>query len=404
MKRVVITGIGALSPIGNTFEECWENLLAGKNGVSVIERTGGVSIAGKLTGFNPRMYVDVKDELRLDPFAVYAFAAAKMAVEDAGASVEDFAVVIGTSRGGISRLNEAMKKLYGYNDASGRRKVSGFLMAGTTSGMAASYISRRFRTKGYCTGISTACASGASAVGEAFRLIKHGIAAGAIAGGAEAPVCEVCILGYDACRALSRSGSLTASCPFDERRNGFVLSEGSAVLVLEEYETALIRGAAVYAEVAGYGNSSDAFDMVKPSSRGPAGAMSDALKEAHLVPSDVGFINAHGTSTRLGDLAEAGAIKMLFGGLDVPVTANKSMTGHMLSSSGAFEIASTAMSLKEGIVPATINLTDVDPSCGINVVRSAIQDNFTSAISNSFGFGGVNVCVALKRLETSRSK
>ncbi|MEO5358491.1 MAG: beta-ketoacyl-[acyl-carrier-protein] synthase family protein [Nitrospirae bacterium YQR-1] len=400
--RVVITGIGAVTPIGNSFSLSWESLLAGVNGISVFHHdssTAGVHLAGKLKNFAAEAYLPHKDILRLDPFIHYAAAAAVQAVSDSGLSehrcFENAAVIIGTSRGGITTLNHGMRKLY----KDGVRKLSAYLMAKTTASMAASYISERYKITGHTLCISNACSSGATALGEALRLIRHGYTDLVLAGGTEAPLCELCFMGYSASGALSKSTELNASRPFDKYRDGFILSEGATIMVLESYERAKARGVRIYAEIAGYANVSDAYHMVKPAAAGEAKAMEYALRDAVSAPGDVDFINAHATSTREGDRTEAAAIEKVFGSLSIPVTANKSMTGHMLGASGAFEAAVTAMSLSEGLLPPAINVSEQDTGCPVNLVKSQLRGGFDVGLTNSFGFGGVNTVLLLKRVK-----
>jgi 3-oxoacyl-[acyl-carrier-protein] synthase II len=278
-------------------------------------------------------------------------------------------------------------------------------MPATTISMAASYVAKKLGIRGYCLGLSNACASGSNAVGEAFRLIKSGYSPLIIAGGTEAPICRVCIEGYGSSGALSArsessEGAPDAPRPFDKERDGFVLSEGACVLVLEEYDHALRRGAPVYGEIIGYGNCADAFHMTKPYPEGEARAMEMAMREARLSPDDIDYINTHGTGTRLGDQAEAQALQRVFGkrASNIPASALKSMTGHMLAASGALEIASTLMTMREGIIPPTINLDEKDPECDINIITKKKKADIKIAISNSFGFGGVNAVVVLKRI------
>lgn len=385
-RRVVVTGIGALSPVGNTFAESWEALKAGATGIAPVTRfdAGDLpwSMAGELKGFSPDGYLSLKDRRRLDPFVQYALAASMMAVEDAGlgaAELSGGAVVMGSGRGGISTIENAGER------------VSPYLMPSTTVSMAASSVARALGARGHTLGISNACASGANAIGEAMRLIRHGLASVALAGGAEAPLCRLCVKGYGAAGALSKAN---VSRPFDRRRDGFVMAEGAAVLVLEEYEWAARRGARPYGEVAGYGNTADAFHQTVPDKEGQARAMRQALDEARLAPGDIGYVNAHATSTPVGDITEAAAIRLVFGANGLPVSSTKSMTGHMLGASGAFEAAVALMSIREGVLPPTVNLEE--PEGGLNYVRETTRAKVRAALSNSFGFGGVNAVLVFK--------
>ncbi|MBF0539019.1 MAG: beta-ketoacyl-[acyl-carrier-protein] synthase family protein [Nitrospirae bacterium] len=397
-RRVVITGIGAMTPLGSSFKQSWEGLIGGRCGVDIV----GGRVVGKITDATGEAiqwdrYLPQRQRIRLDPFIHYAVAAATMAVQDSTldrTGLKGCAVIMGTSRGGVMRLSDALK------DINNRGRLSSYLMSGTTPGMAASYLSEVFGTRGYTLGISNACASGANAVGEAYRLISDGYAEVAITGGCDAPLCDICIMGYEACRALSRKD---VSRPFDVKRDGFVLSEGAAVLILEEYGRALGRDATVYAEIAAYENSSDGHHQVRPDTTTQATAMLNAINTAGLTARDIDHVNAHGSSTRLGDLSEATAIREVFKETlsDLPVTANKAATGHMLAASGAFELASTAMTIREGIIPPTVNVDDLDPDCLMNLIREPIKITVKTALSNSFGFGGANAVIILKKCEGS---
>lgn len=382
-KRVVVTGMGVLSPLGNSLKESWDALKLGKSGLSE-EGDLPCGAAGRLKGFESTL--SAKDGRRLDPFVHYAYDAARMALEDAGLRKKDFlssSVIVGSSRGGITSIEDAL-----------RGRPTAYLMPASTISMAASFIALKFGIKGRLLGISTACASGAHAIGEAFGAIRAGISDIALAGGSEAPICRLCVEGYSLSKALSRTG---ISRPFDRRRDGFVLSEGAAVLVLEEYDSALARGARPYGEIAGYGNTADAHHETVPDKSGQARAIKEAIKDAGIRPADVGYISAHATSTVIGDNSEAGAIRLAFGeGTKVPVGANKSATGHMLGASGAFEAAMALMGVKEGVIPPTVNLTE--PEGGLNYITRLTGADLRVVLSNSFGFGGVNAALVFKRL------
>ncbi len=405
MRRVVITGIGAVTPLGNSMESTWESLIRGVTGISHITRFDPAGlragIAGELKGFVPEDYLSRKDVTRLDPFIHYAAAAALMACEDAGldagtALFKRAGVVIGSSRGGITSMEKALRK-----HILQRRPFSAYLMSSSTINMASSLVSIKLGIKGPAIGVSTACASGTTAIGEAFRMIRAGVTDMVLAGGAEAPLCRLAVGGYDASGALSRRNHEPgkASRPFDRDRDGFVVSEGAAVLVLEELNRAARRGAVIYAELSGYGTSSDAFHQTRPDSAGEAAAISMALKDAEAAPEQVDYLNAHATSTPLGDAAEAGAIKQVFGRRlrDIRVGACKSMLGHMLGAAGAVEAAITAVAIRRGIIPPAINLENPDPACAFNIARSALRADINIAVSNSFGFGGVNAVLVLRR-------
>ncbi len=439
MKRVVVTGIGSITPLGNSFGQSWDALKAGRSGIGRITRFDASHLqwkcAGELKDFEREAYLAPKEIKRLDPFVHYAVAASFMAAEDAGlidsnklrvtsnesknknvsnnlslvtchSSLNSGGVIIGSSRGGISTLERELLRLYGSRITGPGSRCSPYLMPSTTVGMAASQAAKRLGVKGNCLGVSNACASGANAIGEAFRLIKSGYSSLVIAGGSEAPICRICVEGYGTSGALAMQTiefekEREVSRPFDEKRKGFVLSEGACVLVLEDYEGAMERGARIYGEIIGYGNTSDAFDMTKPDRDGESRAILSAMKDAAINPDDVDYINTHGTGTQIGDRIEAEAIWMAFKqrASKVPASAIKSMTGHMLAASGAFEIASTLMTMREGVIPPTINLEEKDPECDINIVTERREAYIRIALSNSFGFGGVNAVVILKRIE-----
>jgi 3-oxoacyl-[acyl-carrier-protein] synthase II len=451
MKRVVITGIGAVTPTGVTFQACWEAVKAGRSGIRNITKFDPLDIpwkvAGELKVFEANAYLSQKELNRLDPFVHYAVAASVMASEDSGLlqkaevrrhrraqssspisgikinhvshpSTQDYlnsgGVIIGSSRGGISTLENAMlsgiKSEYRnlklrqstrkMEPGTHKLRLSPFLMPATTVSMASSYVAQALGIKGYCLGISNACASGANAIGEAYRLLKAGFKGPVLAGGAEAPVCRLCVEGYGASGALSKGTDCFACRPFDSARNGFVLSEGACMLMLEDYDNCLKRGAHIYGEIIGYGNTTDAFHITRPDPEGEARAMMMAINEAGLTSDKVDYINTHGTATRIGDIAEAQAIKMVFGkrASTIPATAIKSMTGHILAASGALEIALTLISMKTGVIPPTINLDQKDTLCNLNIITKRINDDIRISISNSFGFGGVNAVLLLKRL------
>lgn len=436
MNRIVITGIGAVSPLGNSFYESWEAAKAGLSGIMPVTRFDVSDVkwkvAGELKGFDAGKYLSKKEINRLDPFVHYAVAAAVMAAENAGLikKLEDgnpplpplakggkggfeiagwgriinsslFAphpllssagVIIGSSRGGLGTIEKELQKIFSPYISRHISRTSAYLMPSTTISMASSYVAQKLGMKGYCLGVSNACASGTSALGEAYRLIKSGYKGPVLCGGAEAPICRICFEGYGSSGALSNVKDYSASKPFDRTRDGFVLSEGACIFVLEGYESALKRGARIYAEVMGYGNTVDAFHQTIPDPEGEARAIKMAIDEAGLRPEDIDFINAHGTSTILGDKAETEAIKLVFGkkAYHVPVTSNKSLTGHMLAASGPLEAAFTLMSMNEGIIPPTINLEERDPECDLDYVIRLRKAEIKFAISNSFGFGGVN--------------
>jgi 3-oxoacyl-[acyl-carrier-protein] synthase II len=416
MKRVVVTGIGAVSPRGNSFYDSWEAAKAGLSGIRPITKFDASEmrwkVAGELKGFDEGRYLSLKEINRLDPFVHYAVTAAMMAAEDAGLishhsslithhfSLDLGGIIIGSSRGGISTIERELQKIYLSNMTHQPSHISAYVMPSTTISMASSTVAQKLGIKGYCLGISNACASGTNAIGEAYRLISSGYQGPVLCGGTEAPVCRVCVEGYGASGALSRVNDSTASRPFDRTRDGFVIAEGACILVLEDYEYALKRGAKVYGEIIGYGNTTDAFHQTIPFPEGEARAIEIALIEKGLYPQDVDYINAHGTSTPLGDKTETKTIKSVFDkkAKEIPVSAVKSMTGHMLAASGALEAAFTLMSMKEGIIPPTINLKESDPECDLDYVTELRRVNIDVAISHSFGFGGVNAVLVFKKL------
>jgi 3-oxoacyl-[acyl-carrier-protein] synthase II len=407
MKRVVVIGIGAVSPIGNSFSESWVNARSGLSGIQPTTRfdvSGSKwKVAGELKEFDAERFLSPREITRLDPFVHYAVSAALMAAEDAQIihhpSLSSGGVIIGSGRGGISTLERELQKKYSSCPSPYALRTSAYLMPSTTISMASSYVAQKLGIKGYCLGISNACASGTNAIGEAYRLVRSGYKNLVLCGGAEAPLCRICSEGYGASGALSAVKDSSASRPFDRTRDGFVLSEGACILVLEDYESALKRSAKIYGEVIGYGNTTDAFHQIKPSPEGEAEAIKAAMDEAGLRAGDISFINAHGTSTPLGDKTETEAIKLFFGryAYKVPVTSVKSMTGHMLAASGPLEAALTLMSMKEGILPPTINLKERDPECDLDYVTESRKAEIKFAISQSFGFGGVNAVLVFKR-------
>lgn len=427
MIRVVITGIGAVTPLGNSFPDSWNAVKAGCSGIRQTTKVFRARLkwraAGELKNFQAEKYLGLKEVLRLDPFVHYAVASAVMSAEDAGLLqkpeyrsrkseekkrgktdphyLSSGGVIIGSSRGGISSLENACMKMHVADLNDHAYRISSYLMPATTISMAASSVARKLGSKGYCLSLSNACASGSNAIGEAFRLLKTGFRGPVLAGGTDAPLCRLCFEGYGRSGALSKTDPASASRPFDRYRDGFVLSEGACTLVLENLESALRRGARIYGEVAGYGNTVDAFHQTKPDVNGEGHALRSALDEAGIGADEIDYINAHGTSTPIGDRVEAEALLAVFGekASHIPVSAIKSMTGHMLAASGAFEAACTAMSLQEGIVPPTINIKEKDSRCGINLITEKTDLPVKTALSSSFGFGGVNAVLVLRKLQ-----
>lgn len=416
MTSIVITGIGAVTPLGNSFVDAWSAACAGRSGIRPASRVPVAdlpwTVCGEISGFDPLQHLDGKEIRRLDPFARYAVAAALMAARDAGLTPrqEDArgalartgnylaagGVIIGSSRGGISTIEQALQKSAGIGRC---RRISPYLMPATTISTAASYTAQKLGIRGHCLGISNACTSGTNAVGEAWRLLQSGYPGPVFAGGAEAPISRICLEGYGSAGALSSIPDHSASRPFDARRDGFVLAEGACVLVIEQVESALRRGAHIYAELAGYATATDAFHPTRPHPEGEAGAMTAALSLSSTVPKDIDLISAHGTATPLGDRVEAEAIMRVFGkGVsDIPVTAMKSMTGHMLAASGAFEAAAAAMTIAQGRVFPTINLASQDDAIPLRIVREELRADIRTVLVNSFGFGGMNAVLVMKK-------
>lgn len=404
MRKVVITGIGAVTPLGNTFSESWQNLMSGRSGISKITRFDlndiQFSVAGQINDF--RHGLTSKETRRYDLFIQYALVAADEVLKEAGLTGQESGrilsragVFIGTSRAGISSLDQGIRT----KEKLRRRTVSPYLMPSTTGSMAASAVAQKYGIQGECIGFSNACASGLVAIGNAIRSIRHEYSDVVIAGGTDAPLCPVCVEGYGAMGALSKRGTPDASRPFDRDRDGFVLAEGACLLLLESRESAEERGAVILGEIAGYGSSTDAFHQTRPNAEGEALAMRKAVEDAGIDPLSVGFVSAHATSTRLGDRTEADALKSVFTamGAKLPVTAVKSSTGHMLAGSSAFETAVSLTALREGVIPPTLNVQHMDAECGIHVETRPQSTDGVFAIVNSFGFGGVNAVVVIKK-------
>lgn len=403
-----MTGMGAISPIGNSLRDIWDSAKTGKSGIALITDFDVSDIPWKVAGtvrdYHAEHYLHPKEIIRLDPFVHYAVAAAVMAVADAGLMggtiLRSAGVIIGSSRGGISTIERALRKKYLSSRAARPVSMSAYLMPSTTISMAASFVAQKLGIGGFCLGISNACASGASAIGEAYRLIKSGYASLVLCGGTEAPICRICLEGYGVSGALSRGTDSTASRPFDKTRDGFVISEGACILVLESYESAVKRGARIYGEIVGYGNTTDSYHQTFPSAAGEARAIKSALEEALLHPRDIHYISAHGTSTRIGDRTETEAIKEVFGtdAYSIPISSLKSITGHMLAASGALEAALTVISLREGIITPIAHLQNRDPVCDLDYVTECRTADMEYALSQSFGFGGLNAVLIFRRV------
>ncbi|MFN8615204.1 MAG: beta-ketoacyl-ACP synthase II [Vampirovibrionales bacterium] len=408
-RRVVVTGMGVMSPLGLNTQTLWANLMAGKSGIGPItlikpeEQT--VSFGGEIKDFMPEDHVDKKDARRMDRYMQLAMAAAKQAVEHSGimgqVDPERLGVMVGSGAGGMQSMEDNLKKAL----SSGWNKVGPFFVHMMLPDSGAGRISIAFNAKGPNKAVVTACSTGADCIGEAVRVIQHGEADAMIAGGAEAPITALATAGFVACRALSsHSGDPTqASRPFDKGRDGFVIAEGSGMLVLESLEHAQQRGATIYGEIVGYGCSSDANDIVAPcpDGDGAARAMVQSLRDAGLEPSSVQYINAHGTSTPLGDVAETMAIKRVFGAHahnGLTVSSTKSMHGHLLGGAGALEAVICLLALQHKVLPPTINLTDPDEGCDLDYVANQARpvEALDVVMSNSFGFGGHNASLIFK--------
>lgn len=410
-RRVVITGLGIVSPVGNTAEEAWAAVLAGQSGIGPITHFDSekfsARVAGEVRNFDPAKFIEKKEIKKMDAFIHFAVAAAQEAMDDSGLKItesnaERVGVDIGSALGGLAVIEREQEKLLN----AGPGRISPFFIPATIINLAAGQVSMRFGAKGPNTAPATACASGAHAIGDSFRMIRRGDVDAMLCGGGEAAITATGIGGFAAMRALStRNDAPTeASRPFDKGRDGFVMGEGAGILLLESLDQALARGARIYAEIVGYGQSADAFHLTQPDEVGDGArrAMRNALADAGITPDDIGYLNAHGTSTPAGDRAETAAIHALFGdhAARLAVSSTKSMTGHLLGAAGAVEACFTALTLRDQRIAPTINLTDPDPDCDLDYVpNTARQSDIRYALSNSFGFGGTNVTLAFKRYD-----
>jgi len=406
-RRVVITGLGAVTPLGNSAEESWQGACAGKSGIGRITKFDtadfSTKIAAEVKSFDPLKYVNKKECRRLDDFILYALAASEMAFDDADLAEvggERSGVIIGSAIGGLATIEKEKETIL----RAGPRRVATFMIPAVLANLAAGHVSIRFGLKGPITCPTTACAAGTNAVGDAFRMIRDGYADLMIAGGVEAAVSPLAVAGFNAMRALSTKNDEPekASRPFDQKRDGFVIGEGCGLVVMEELTAALKRGAEIYGEVIGYGLTSDAFHLAAPppGHEGAVRCMRNALSDGGIRPAEVDYINAHGTSTPLNDLYETQAIKTVFGEENpgVPVSSTKSMTGHMLGAAGGVEAVFTVMAIRDGMIPPTINLDEPDPECDLDYVpHRARRKEIKVAMSNTFGFGGVNATLVLKK-------
>ena len=410
-RRVVVTGLGIVSPLGTGVEKNWQAILEGRSGIRKITRfaTDGFAsrIAGEVPDFKAEDFIDAKEIKKMDLFIQYALGAAAMAVEDSGLKIEgEFAeevgVIIGVGLCGLDTIEVTHKALLD----GGPRKISPFFIPKVISNLAAGHIAIRYGAKGVNWTPTSACASGTHAIGEAFHLIRRGMQDAVIAGGAESVITPLGVGGFASMKALSTRNDEPerASRPFDKERDGFVVGEGSGVLILEEREQALKRGAKIYAEVIGYAANGDAYHMTAPSPEGEGAArcMRLALKDAGIAPSDIDYINAHGTSTEYNDANETTAIKTVFGEqvAKLAVSSTKSMTGHLLGAAGAVEGVYSVLALRDGMLPPTINYENPDPACDLDYVpNKARKAAIEIALSNSFGFGGTNACAIFRRAQ-----
>ncbi len=407
-RRVVITGLGVVSPVGIGTQNAWANLIKGQSGITRITKFDpsafSSQIAGEVKNFNVEDFLSAKDARRMDTFIQYGLAAGIEAFKDSGIEVteqnaERIGVSIGSGIGGLG-LIESTNDNY---DDGGPRKISPFFIPGTIINMISGNLSIMFGLKGPNVAIVTACTTGTHSIGDAARMIEYGDADVMVAGGAEAAITELSVGGFASARALSNRNDdpATASRPWDKDRDGFVIGEGAGVLVLEEYEHAKARGARIYAELSGYGMSADAYHMTAPNMDGPRRSMVNALKNAGINPSDVQFMNAHGTSTPLGDANETNAIKATFGdhAYKLVVNSTKSMTGHLLGGAGGLESVFTVLSIYNQISPPTINIFNQDPECDLDYCANTARDlKINYALKNNFGFGGTNGSLVFKKI------
>lgn len=410
MNRVVITGMGAVTPLGNSADAFWEGLKAGKNGIKAITKFDasetGISVAGELKDFDPKEFMDRKVAKRMDEYSQFGVAAAVQAVEMSGIDTEKtnmdrFGVIVGSGIGGLNAMEQQIIKMHD----KGPQRVAPLFVPMAIGNMVAGNISIAIGARGINTSIVTACASGNNSIGEAFRNIKHGYSDVIIAGGAEGTINEIGIAGFAALNALSTSSDPDrASIPFDKERHGFVMGEGAGVLMLESLDHALERGATIYGEIVGYGATGDGYHMTAPSPDGSGAgrAMKLAMEEAGITPADIGYINAHGTSTPANDSSETQAIKYAFGDAakDMAISSTKSMTGHLLGAAGGIEAVACVKALQENFLPPTIGLQVPDEDCDLDYIPNVGKEKeIQYALNNSLGFGGHNAVTLFKKWE-----
>jgi len=410
-RRVVITGLGCVTPVGNSPEDAWRAVVDGRSGVAPITLFDAsvvpVRIAAEVKGFDPLQYVDRKESRKMDRFTQFAVAAAQQAVDDAALEITDenrnrIGVLVGSGIGGIETLEREIRT----GIEKGMDRISPFFIPMMICDMASGQVSIRFGVGGPNTCVVTACATGTNAIGDAAETIRRGDADAMLAGGTEAAVTPVGVGGFSACRALSTRNEepTRASRPFDAQRDGFIIGEGAAVLVLEELEFARARGARILGEVVGYGMSADAYHITQPApeGRGAARAMARALEDAGISPGDVDYVNAHGTSTGPNDRNETAAVKTVLGerAYQIPISSTKSMTGHLLGAAGAVEAMFCVQAIRDGIVPPTINYENPDPECDLDYVPNQCRRQPVAVtVSNSFGFGGHNATLVIRRFD-----
>ena len=408
-RRVVITGLGAITPLATGVEESWQRLCQGKSAVARITKFDttefNVKIAAELKDFHPEDLLDKKKIRRTDPFIQYAMIAARLAIHDAALPINEgnssrVGAVLGSAAGGMTMFGANLLTLHD----QGPDRVSPFFIPGFLPNMAVGEVSMEFGIRGPSKCVVTACASGSNSIGDALRLIQYGEADAMIAGGSDAYVIPIAVAGFDKMRALSRRNSEPdkASRPFDKDRDGFVIGEGAGVVILEELGSALRRGARIYAELSGYGSNIDSFHITDPDWENQARCLKLALSDADISPGDVDYINAHGTSTLSNDLSETKAIKAVLGerSKNVPVSSNKSMIGHLLAAAGGVEAIFTVLAIRDGIIPPTINYNTPDPECDLDYVPNiARRAKIDIALSNSFGFGGVNATLVFRQFQ-----
>jgi 3-oxoacyl-[acyl-carrier-protein] synthase II len=408
-RRVVVTGLGLITPLGTGIRKTWEGICKGASGIERITTFDAaefpVQIAGEVKDFNPEDFIDRKEIKKMDVFIQYALGAGSMAIENSGLKITEenadrVGVIVGAGIGGIHTIERYHSILL----QNGQRRISPFFIPMLITNLAAGQISMRFGARGPNSCVTTACAAGTHAIGDSFKIIQRGDADAMIAGGSESAITALTVAGFANMKALSSRNDAPqkASCPFDLERDGFVIAEGAGILVLEALEVALKRGAEIYAEVVGYGMTADAYHMTAPDpeGRGVVNCMRMALRDAAIAPATVDYINAHGTSTPYNDKHESMAIKQVFGehAYQVAVSSTKSMTGHLLGAAGGVEAAFCALALSEGIIPPTINYEHPDPECDLDYVPNhARHVDLETVVSNSFGFGGTNACIVLKK-------